>query len=228
MNGLGDRPLRLRLSTRDQAAECYRRWTEEDVRVKEFGNAWTHVARAAEILLTSLKAGEFDHRLAERFGAVVDEAMFVCVRFRSEDRACEILRWVESCKDRFNKEKVELVNIDRFLNTYNTSLEITTSISRLPLASARAGTESGQPDGTDRRLGRVRDLVSAAEYGYILDNVDGGVWFFHRNHLQVFSDWLKLRGGVRVSFTVGANRKGACAVDVRLEEVPELTETEQS
>jgi cold shock CspA family protein len=52
------------------------------------------------------------------------------------------------------------------------------------------------------------------DFGFIED-MHGGHWFFHRNHLVTQGEWNMLCEGVRVSFTIGSNHRGPCATQVR-------------
>ena len=47
---LDNRQRKWRITTRDQASECYRRLAERDVKMKETDLAKTHLGRALEIL----------------------------------------------------------------------------------------------------------------------------------------------------------------------------------
>jgi cold shock CspA family protein len=68
------------------------------------------------------------------------------------------------------------------------------------------------PEG--KLLGTVHNLVAIRGYGFVVLE-DGSRYFFHRSSMR--SDvWDGLHVGAAVSFRLGSNHQGACAIDVDL------------
>jgi LuxR family transcriptional regulator, glucitol operon activator len=76
-------------------------------------------------------------------------------------------------------------------------------------------TESSAPV-PDRQTGELDVIFQKKGYGFIrLHN--GERYFFHRDGLLASNDWSKLRIGDRLSFDIGENVKGPCAVRIVLD-----------
>jgi LuxR family glucitol operon transcriptional activator len=81
---LAEKPKRWRISTRDQAAECYRRFSEQD-RVMKNGSAFeSHIARACEILNDALATTDYDRSTGRLYCSIIEDALFYSLRERNE------------------------------------------------------------------------------------------------------------------------------------------------
>ncbi|APG11201.1 hypothetical protein BKD09_22985 [Bradyrhizobium japonicum] len=65
------------------------------------------------------------------------------------------------------------------------------------------------------KLGEISKILLDKRFGFIVED-NGSEWFFHRNHLDQPSTFERLLPGIRVSFTVGNNERGPCAIDIRV------------
>jgi CspA family cold shock protein len=76
-------------------------------------------------------------------------------------------------------------------------------------ADVRAGTEPK----TSKMTGRILRLLFG--FGFLEDE-RGREWYFHRRSFRPERGWDSLRRGQKVSFEIGKNQRGPCAVTVRL------------
>ena len=67
-------PRKYRISIRDQAADCYRRWMERDSEHDEENLIVVHFNRAIEILSEAIIAEDADHDTGRRLALVLEVA----------------------------------------------------------------------------------------------------------------------------------------------------------
>ena len=72
-DGLEKRPRRYRLATRDQQADCYRRWMEHDRKELDEVSYKAHLEEALLVLSSAIRAGDFDENTLYRLERIVDE-----------------------------------------------------------------------------------------------------------------------------------------------------------
>ncbi len=88
---LGGRPRKWRIITRDQAAECYRRWAEQDRTLREGSLQRDHLNTALEILEEGFAASDFDHRVGIFFVNIVEDASGVALHSLDSPYALRLL-----------------------------------------------------------------------------------------------------------------------------------------
>jgi LuxR family glucitol operon transcriptional activator len=237
LSSLDGRALRWRLATRDQAAECYRKWADREWRMSDYASAVRHIGRGLEILGVAFESDEIDALLIRRLSRVADDGMrFSGVR-NDIDFARHVVGSLVKHKGRYGKWKLRLMQIAAFRATFSMQPDIETALDSLPILTPPSGvagdaveregpaaaTRSGQTgDGEIQRLGeeainlgRVEEVVQDRGFGYIRDD-SGGRWFFHRNQVKGKDVWGQLRIGARVEFRVGRNPRGPCAIEVTI------------
>lgn len=215
---LGDLPARdwkkWRVSTVDQAAECYRRWSEQAAKMADLEQADRHLVRALEILNNAFGRRDTDEQLVRRLARVLDERMFVAYAARTPATIRETAAALNHHWD--SVKKLVFRNLERFRQACTAE-----GITDLPQSGAtlrNAGREeSAQPAAALK--GAVTSVGTAVLYGFIRDDA-GQEWFFHRKNLGNPDAYWRLRVGDRVTFRVGSNRRGPCAVDIVLDGAP--------
>lgn len=204
-----------RVSTVDQAAECYRRWAEQAVRMADLEQAKQHLIRALAILDLAFDRNDADQHLVKRLGKVLDEAMYIAAQGRERHITEVVAGELERHWRRLRYH--EFWNLERFGEIAERHHGV-----RLPSGAMQGPAERRDPtlqanmagDGI-RHSGRITSLVAGTEYGFLFDD-DGQRWFFHRQHFREPRAWVDAVVGSRVEFAVGRNSRGACAVDVTL------------
>lgn len=77
---LPERARKWRITTRDQAAECYRRWAESDRFSLEFELRRKHLDRALEITEQAFELKDFDRRTGVLYSSIVEDGLYVAVQ----------------------------------------------------------------------------------------------------------------------------------------------------
>jgi LuxR family glucitol operon transcriptional activator len=215
------RPRKWRISTLDQAAECYRRWAEVDRVQRDPARQMAHLERSREILDMALGANDFDSRTGAAYVNVVEDALFVAIATRDSEA---VLQWLSRLTDAghvLSLPPFRVLSVDRFAEAFPDGERVTQTINEMtrsralcwrqePGAFARSPAHEA---GTATRFGVVKKMLTEEKFGFITDS-EGTDWFFHFNFLSHPSQWEMLTEGTRVGFTVGTNSKGPCAVDV--------------
>jgi cold shock CspA family protein len=68
-----------------------------------------------------------------------------------------------------------------------------------------------------RRIGTGTGRIIRLLLGFgFLEDSDGKEWYFHRNSFSPANRWTQLKRGQEVTFELGKNQRGPCAVKVRL------------
>jgi LuxR family glucitol operon transcriptional activator len=230
LKALAGRPRRWRIVTRDQAAECYRRWLEQDRMWKDPDSFWRHFNRSLEIIEEGFRSGDYDQDLVARFGRVLDEAIRMVAMTRSTDQATQIIKRVVNSNQYFKGCVLNLYNMDTFREAFADNASLLETLSGLPIRSSRRRDSvihktpsiamRDSTKGQERIIkGKVLRLTPGTDYGFIEDE-DKNQWFFHRNALSQRKDWSNVQEGEEVVFKIGRNKHGPCATQVAFSESP--------
>lgn len=76
-----------RVSTRDQAAECYRRYSEQDRAMKNGIDFRSHIDRACTIVEEALAANDFDRSTGRLYTNIIEDALFFAIKEADESYA---------------------------------------------------------------------------------------------------------------------------------------------
>jgi LuxR family glucitol operon transcriptional activator len=214
-----DHPKRWRISTLDQAAECYRRWAEQCERDRDEEAAYEHYRRAIEIVDEAITSRSFDRDTQARAGEIIDSVLRYVGKTASWQFGVDALqsarRWVE---DAFSS-KLTLPHEGYILDATLPSREVQELLDIVADGSGRNRREvrewiADHPDIVlgDKRVGVVSRIASE-RFGFLVDS-DTRTWFFHRTNVKPTTEWRALKEGTPVTFTVGRNERGVCAIDV--------------
>lgn len=221
LESIASRERRWRLTGVDQAADCYRRWGFRAWEQKEYESAKDHFKRAISIIFESAERGDIDDKLLVRTAKVVSDSL--CRREFVADQAFSefILNVAERIRDLSSGQSIPFISHGHYaLKQIDSNHPLHKRLIDLDRSYANAEAISASlalietPDGTTvdgRRLGTVHNLQS--NFGFIAER-DGSRWFFHRNFLLPNLRWEDLKPGTLVSFSLGHNERGECAVDV--------------
>jgi LuxR family glucitol operon transcriptional activator len=84
LSELANQPKKWRVSTRDQAAECYRRYGEQDRVMKNGEDFKSHIDRAAAVLEEAIALNDFDRSTGRLYTNIIEDALFFAVREADE------------------------------------------------------------------------------------------------------------------------------------------------
>lgn len=219
-------PRKWRLSARDQAAECYRRWMEQDRLMRDNAALREHLIYSLEILKDAFKANDYDEKTAERLERVLELGIRSIIEFGDEQGAEVIAQSLRETWVVIESSETARRVVDRFRETFaELALEdykTLSDISRQHFANWTSETNKNQVRVKKREwthgeeaTGEIKSIVSDKNYGFI-KTPEGRDWFFHRSSVQPSSLWNRLAVGVDVKFRVGENSSGICATNIQL------------
>lgn len=219
------RERRWRLTGADQAADCYRRWAHREWEQKEYASAKLKIIRSLSILQDAASRSDVDDKLLQRVAKVVNEALskkeLICAEFLEEvvSAAEKISEMGAGSSIPMTVEAGWALKNLVTTETYRKrilALDRSNATRDLLLESTSLSGQATEPVGmSDLMQGTVHHIVHGAPYGFIVDTM-GKRWFFHANFMTNQTDWALLSENSRVSFRIGQNAKGLCAIDVRL------------
>ena len=211
LSEINDRPRRWRVSTRDQAAECYRRWASTDFANRDMERFKEHIDRAFSIVMDAVAADDHDDGTARRVGRIFQEALAHGVRFCDAEFVSGAVATAERLAERLPGRHIVVKDLERLreaMASYPKLLERVDELCRGELSRHDA------TDGRDQLTGRIAEIRRDKGFGFI--KVRGqSRWFFHREDVVSRPEWHALDVGTSVTFFVGQNHKGPCAKRVR-------------
>jgi LuxR family glucitol operon transcriptional activator len=208
---------KLRISTHDQAANCYRRWAEQSISDRDLPQSKKCLIRAIEIIDESFLSGDIDHGLVRRLIIVLRESD----------------RYYKVSQDLADSEPTDLVFsvIDRVIGSLNVKCSNALRLELNDYKSFVLGEYVSKvdeligflDDSTHVELGRVlgtllkihtKDNSSFGNYGFI-EIEDGQSLFFLPSEFKSEEQLSVNHEGVDVDCIVQQSSKGPVAIDVK-------------
>jgi LuxR family glucitol operon transcriptional activator len=216
---ISGRPRKWRITTRDQAAECYRRWAEQDKSMSDRPALYNHLDCALTILEQGLGAKDFDARMLSLYVNIVEDGLHAAMYALDFEQARTILRRMREASFVVDFPPFEMVSSEIFKATFRAEIGSLSakemSDSELIKWAPPEDLSASAPSETSEQLrGRVKTITPGSAFGFIVDG-SGHDWFFHQNQLVNREDWARLKDGQPVRFREGVNRSGKCAVAVQ-------------
>lgn len=224
LGDIHERPRRWRIATRDQAADCYRRWAESDLKNLDVASFSEHIHKALDLLGEAVEHNDFDDKTLKKLGRTLQEGIIGAVNVGDLAAAERFIHQIEIVAKRLPQPMIPLRNFyytSRALDERQDLIDRVVAMSAQgPLTQASRREEVAGPVSARMALGSSRsgwidNLPLGVRYGFIKDP-DENSWFFHYNSLVNKNDGSKLRRGTEVQFVVGENDRGRCAVSVSL------------
>jgi len=215
---VGGRARKFRLATRDQAAECYRRWAEQDLRLDDYEARHEHLGRALAIIEEAFVENDYDSQVIRRLTRVVDALMDCAIKDEDEAAASGVIEALRRSDKMIGSDLLELYNLRRFKAAFGS---LHAQLDGLAIKEMRFDLEdedksqeelSSAAESTTKP-GVIQRLEPGANFGAIRDE-DGNEWFFHRGELEPGQKWRDFRQGRRVSFQTRRDPRGLFAVNV--------------
>jgi len=214
MEKLKGKPKYQRCSTRDQYAECYRRWMELDSRSGDVVGMAEHLSFALSILHDAFVSGEFDaHTIEVRLYKVIKEAAIFAIRHTDENIGQIIVSYLNEHQSYFDAIKVPFPVYAEFNSAIKCAVKLSKDVIRPVSIDIRESSVVPKPE--TRGYGVIRRILKGNGYGFIFGD-DGREIFFHRNSLAEPKVWDALTEGNRVNFLVSRKVKGWAASSVSL------------
>ena len=220
---IAERPRRWRITTRDQSAECYRRWAETDLHNLDMASFGEHLHKALDLLSQAVENKDYDDKTFVKLGRTLQDGIVGTANAGDFAVAEQFIQRVESIMAKLLPQPIMILMrridhismalighqdlIDRVM-ALSWSGPVTLNLRAEKLAGSVLALGSS-------RYGWIDNLPANVRYGFIKDS-DENSWFFHYNHLVNENDGPKLSRGTEVKFLVGENDRGRCAVSVSL------------
>lgn len=206
------RNRKFRISTYDQASNCYRRMTSQSFRDNDYAAASISIGRRIGILSHAIQSGDFDHGTVKRLCQALVDAEAYYVKTNDASMSIEILGLVDSTFSDFSAKSLQALQIglSMYLQVCNSpnSFKAKDLLQRAaPAAPVSAGV---------RNSGKVYNVVhspTGVNYGFIR-SVQGESLFFPRKELNPRNMLDEEYLGVEVTFLEEYSEKGTCARDI--------------
>lgn len=224
LESIATRERRWRLSGADQAADCYRRCAYREWERKEYESAKIFIHKSLSVLLDSVIRSDFDDKLLQRVAKVVNEGLS-----KKELISDDFLEKVISTAEKISVLCVGAsipINLEAgwALKNLAISESYRKRLSALDRSDANrevvqrsallSETPSDLLDRKNVRNGVVIAVFEREKYGFISE-ISGERWFFHATYMSAGIEWHSIKVGSDVTYRLGQNAKGLCAVDIR-------------
>jgi LuxR family glucitol operon transcriptional activator len=217
--GLDIRARKWRITTRDQASECYRRLAEQDSKMKEIDLAKTHLGRALEILEGAIAHNDFDERMGRLYVNIIEDALFLARAVTSQAYAASVLKRYNDARKAVTIPGFQRFSFESLSQTFGSdpwiSEAVTEAIGISPSTNPIAVSVLQGAAHETRHRGKVK-IPMSHNFGFIISR--GQEWFFHRSDLLVPTEWPQVSAGSFVTFDEGRDHNGRTkATKVRLD-----------
>jgi len=220
-----DRERRWRISGADQAADCYRKLAIMAMDMKEFDKLKSNIRRSLQVLLEAAERSDSDQKLLGRLSKVVQVALSKAEVISDIDFVEFVVTTVERIVDFSGKPHIGIPLSSDWIGTKANSFD--NHHARLVALDRRASRSrdmetdlkiiAQKPDSSEngRMIGAIHNVSVCGRYAFV-ENETGERWFTHSQFMRNEEDWARCKQGSAVSFMLGQNAKGVCAVDVCL------------
>jgi LuxR family transcriptional regulator, glucitol operon activator len=206
---LVSRPKKWRVSTRDQAAECYRRFGEQDRIMRNRDQFRAHINRACEILEEAMATGDYDRSTGRLYSNIIEDAMSLAIRETDEAYGLALFERLSDVSHVLAVTPFVVMTTDKFEVAFGENSRLAVEargfagrFERRQLDAPQVGARLG--DG--RVIGRFVAATDGRQYGFVVDHA-GNKYFVIPSFL-VDCAWVDLREGTPVQFIPGVDEKG--------------------
>ncbi|WP_225602340.1 tetratricopeptide repeat protein [Pseudomonas sp. PDM03] len=207
------RHRKFRISTYDQASNCYKRMTAQSFRDGDFNAAKVSMSRTIEILTRAIEDSDFDYGTVNKLCLALMDSEVYYIKTRDASISINILSTIDSNFSKFAARSIQTLKAG--LEKYKAVCETENAYKvdeLLQRITPPKKTISGERvEGT---VVRVVNSGSGVSYGFIY-NSENKTLFFHRKELQPNSMLDKEYLNVKVSFVEAEYDKGSCALSIQ-------------
>lgn len=208
------RHRKFRISTYDQASNCYRRKAELLLKDEDFSAAKIALERAVEIIELAVNDGDYDHGTINKLMDVLQESYVYSHKANDKSIVENIMNFIDAnCKDLSVHALQSLKKgLETFIKACDENLQRRIDVILSSIVSNAGEVLSNRIFGT---IDRVVSTERGVSYGFIID-INSNRYFFPRSELNP-KDMLDFsEGDINVSFIPGESEKGPCAFSVRM------------
>ncbi|MFT6900302.1 MAG: LuxR family glucitol operon transcriptional activator [Colwellia sp.] len=207
------RHRKFRISTFDQAANCYKRKTEQLIKDGDYTKAKVALKHSIKLIEEAINTDDYDHGSVNRLCELLITSEHYAVKTNDKSFSEDILLILEANVCKFTVSSIQRLKlgIERFIKLYPKSYLL--NIDKILDAIKPKNSSYGK----DRIKGTI-DLVSSTDRGVsfgFINALDNQRYFFHRSELQPDTMLDKEYRDINVCFLAGENEKGICALDIK-------------
>lgn len=208
-----NRPKKFRLSTIDQATNCYLRWGEQLLRDSDYNESKKCLTRAGDILASGLSQGDYDDATVIKLCKLLSLSDLYYQRCGDSSLSVASLNTIDLHADYLSTQCLQKLKEE--LGRYSLSPDAASE------NKGKAKEIIDRLNGPDQKFGakisgsvlRVVESERGVSFGFIRGDNELE-YFFHRSYLRP-NNMLDNGGGrAKVSFSPGRSAKGLCAFDV--------------
>lgn len=118
LNDLASQPKKWRISTRDQAAECYRRYSEQDRAMKNGDDFKSHIDRACAIIEEALAENDFDRSTGRLYTNIIEDALFFAIKEVNESYGLALFARLSDAAHLLRTEPFRVLTSERFESVF--------------------------------------------------------------------------------------------------------------
>ncbi len=189
------RPRKWRITTQDQAAECYRRWAEQDRIMNDGELLKKHLERGRHILEAAFGANDFDSRMGSLYTNIIEDGLAFAMSCRDEPYAIEMLQALSDAEHVATCTQFRMLSYEMFAKCFGEDSLPVSQAKRLDLRWAEPHALPGAAAAPI--YGTIKSLPPSMPYGFIRD-CEGQDWFFHKTSVIPSNAWSKLKEGLEV------------------------------
>jgi len=209
---LNDRHRKFRISTYDQAANCYKRMAKQYLKDSDLPETSKSLKRAVELISDAINLDDYDHGSIKRICELLVVAKSFYEKSNDDNIIKEIFEIINANKCKLPVNAIESLKNGLGMFRHYYPEDYTHDIDHI----LQTITSELMTNDTDRILGTVDKVTSTdrgISYGFIC-GLDGNRYFFHRSELCPQSMLDQNYYNKNVSFVVSQNSKGICAVEI--------------
>jgi LuxR family glucitol operon transcriptional activator len=229
---LAARAKRWWIPTRDQAAECYRRWSEQDENNRDEAAFMGHLARSLTILEECFHSESFDTKICRRYIRCLELGLYYACHAKLSQYAQELIQRLITNRKYCAGYSFQRIRLDQIQNSFHDHPFVPLlfeslfaqgmmeqSAQPLPEAQEDLNRQQRLPEAMFSKgsvvTGRVKMTDHKKKFGFVKD-FKGTDWFFYHTDLVEKDRFTKLVPGDQVVFSVSERNGRRCAINVKI------------
>ncbi|AUQ42386.1 NB-ARC domain-containing protein [Yersinia ruckeri] len=207
------RHRKFRISTYDQAASCYRRMAEQYIKDSDYSKAKFSLERGVELIEAAVNTEDYDHGTIKRLFDIFNVTEVYYTKTSDFSIIKNIFNFIDANLNSISVNSLQAIKLGLEQLNKNNISQYSYKIEEL-LEKFKPVTESYNSGRVIGTIDKVMSTDRGVSYGFIIA-LDQNRYFFHRSELYpatLLDDDDSIKN---VSFIVGNNDKGMCALDIR-------------
>jgi LuxR family glucitol operon transcriptional activator len=206
---LSSRQKKWRVSTRDQAAECYRRFGEQDRIRRNRDEFRKHINRACEILEEATATEDYDRSTGRLYTNIIEDAMSLAIREADEPYGLALFERLTDVSHVLAVTPFAVITPEKIEAVFGENSRLAVEARTFATSFERSALELPPADALPIEEGMIGKFVPASDgkkYGFIIDYT--GNRYFVIPSFLVDCVWDDLKEGTSVQFVPRVDDKG--------------------